>query len=89
MIKLVEIVKANQNNEYFLREISVNPNHIISIRDSDKFIILLAQNQLPKGLNNNHQFIEVSLSSGNSIIAVGTPQIINEKIKSAKKLLLG
>jgi len=89
MIKLVQVIKANQKNEYYLRDVSVNPNHIVSINPSDKFIILLHQNKLPEGLDQNHEFIEISLLNGKTIITVGTPQIINEKINTAKKLLLG
>jgi len=89
MIKLIQVVKANQSNEYYLRETSVNPNHIISATPSEKFIILLHQNKLPEGLNQSHDFVEISLSNNQTLIVVGTPHIIEEKIKSAKKLLLG
>tara|TARA_R110000824_G_scaffold157717_1_gene331211 strand:+ start:75 stop:344 length:270 start_codon:yes stop_codon:yes gene_type:complete len=89
MIKLTQVVRANQNDEFYLRETSLNPHHIVSVNPSDQYIMLLHQNKLPEGLNPDHQFVEISLSHGGSLIAVGTPQIINEKIKFAKKLLLG
>ncbi len=89
MIKLTQVVRANQNDEFYLRETSLNPNHIVSVNTSDQYIVLLHQNKLPEGLNTDHQFVEIFLSHGGSLIAVGTPQIINEKIKFAKKLLLG
>jgi len=89
MIKLVEVVTANKNNEYYLREVSVNPNHIVSVSPSDEFVILLHQEKLPIGLDRNHEFVEVYFSNGRKIITVGTPKIINEKIKTAKKLLFG
>ena len=89
MIKLVQVIKANQKNEYYLRDVSVNPLHIVSISPSDKFIMLLHQNKLPEGLDENHEFVEISLLHGGTIIAIGTPQLINEKIKTARKLLLG
>ena len=89
MIKLVQVIQANQKNEYYLRDVSVNPAHIVSANPSDKFIMLLHQNKLPEGLDQHHEFVEISLLNGKTIIAVGTPQIINEKINAAKKLLLG
>jgi len=89
MIKLVQVIQANQNSEYYLRDVSVNPSHIVSINPSDKFIMLLHQNKLPEGLDQSHEFVEVSLLNGKTIIAVGSPHIINEKIKTAKRLLLG
>ena len=89
MIKLIQVIQANQGNEYYLREARVNPSHIVSITPSDKFIMLLHQNQLPEGLDQHHEFVEISLSPGRTIIAVGNPKVINEKIEAAKKLLLG
>ena len=89
MIKLVQVIQANQKNEYYLREVNVNPNHIVSTSPSDKFIMLLHQNKLPEGLDNNHEFVEINFSNGRTIIAVGTPLLIGEKITIAKKLLLG
>jgi len=89
MIKLVQVIQANQNSEYYLRDVSINAAHIVSINPSDKFIMLLHQDKLPDGLDQSHEFVEISLLNGKTIIAVGSSQIINEKIKTAKKLLLG
>ena len=89
MIKITQIVKANQNEQYYLRDTSINPSHIVSVNSSDQYIMLLHQDKLPEGLSKQHQFVEISLSHGGSLIAVGTPHAINEKIKFAKKLLLG
>ena len=89
MIKLTQVVKANQNDEYYLRETTINPVHIVSVNSSDQYIRLLHQNKLPEGLDPTHEFVEISLSHGGTLIALGSPQIINEKIKFAKKLLFG
>ena len=89
MIKLVQVIRANQKGEYYLREVNVNPNHVVSINPSDEFIVLLHQDKLPKGLDNNHEFVEINFSNGKTIIAVGTPQLISERISDARKLLLG
>ena len=51
--------------------------------------MLLHQNKLPEGLSNNHEFVEVHLSNGKTVVAVGTTQVIYEKIQASKKLLLG
>ena len=89
MIKLVQVIQANHNHDYYLREININPGHIVSINSSDKFIVLLHQNKLPEGLNSQHEFVEISFSNGKTIIAVGSANQITEKIEAAKKLLLG
>lgn len=89
MIKITQVVQASEKEEYYLRETSLNPSHIVSVNISEKYIMLLHQNKLPEGLNKQHNFVEIYLSNGASVVAVGTPHIINEKIKFAKKLLLG
>lgn len=89
MIKLIQVIRANQKSEFYLRQVNVNPNHIVSINPSDEFIMLLHQSKLPEGLDNNHEFVEISFSNGKTIIAVGTPQLISERITDARKLLLG
>lgn len=89
MIRITQVVKANQKDQYYLRETSINPSHIVSVNSSDQYIMLLHQDKLPEGLDKQHHFVEISLSHGGNLIAVGTPHVINEKIKFAKKLLLG
>ena len=89
MIKLIQVVPANQNDEHYLLEVTLNPAHIVSVNSSDKYLMLLHQNKLPDGLSNNHEFVEISLSNGRTVIAVGSPQVIYEKIQASKKLLLG
>ena len=89
MIKLTQVVKANQTDKYYLRETALNPQHIVSVNSSDQYIMLLHQDKLPEGLDPTHHFVEIALSHVGVLIAVGTPEIINEKIKFAKKLLLG
>ncbi len=90
MIKITQVIQVSQRDQtYYLRDTSLNPQHIVSVNMSDQYLMLLHQNKLPEGLSKEHQFVEISLSHGGSVIAVGTPQMINEKIQFAKKLLLG
>tara|TARA_R100001082_G_C4301342_1_gene132567 strand:+ start:204 stop:359 length:156 start_codon:yes stop_codon:yes gene_type:complete len=51
--------------------------------------MLLHQKQLPEGLDANHEFVEISLSNGKTIVAIGNPTTINEKVMASKKLLFG
>jgi len=89
VIKLIQVIQANQNNEHYLREVSISPSHIVSINPSDKYLMLLHQKQLPEGLDANHEFVEISLSNGKTIVAIGNPTTINEKVMASKKLLFG
>ena len=89
MINLIEIVHHQGAEHYFLREATVNPNHIVSMNPSEEHILLHTQNKLPKGLHEAQEFVKISFSNGKTLVAVGSSQIINEKIRIAKKLLLG
>ena len=89
MINLVEVVYHHATDHYFLREATVNPNHIVSMTPSEEHILLHTQNKLPTGLNDAQEFVKISFSNGKNLVAIGSPQIINEKINTAKKLLLG
>lgn len=89
MIELVEVLYHRASDSFSLRSVAINPNHIVSMSSSDEYIMLHAKKKLPEGLHDAQQFMKVHLTNGNHIIVCGTPQIIHEKIKTAKKLLLG
>jgi hypothetical protein len=89
VINLIEVVYHHTADHYFLRESTINPNHIVSMNPSEEHILLHTQNKLPTGLHDAQEFVKISFSNGKSIVAIGSAQIINEKIRTAKKLLLG
>jgi hypothetical protein len=84
MINLVEII---QNQEGFLlREVVVNPSHVISITPDVDAAALHANGKLPTGLHPAQQFSKVVLAEGRSMRVVGNPNMVGDK---AKKLLFG
>jgi len=87
MIDVVEIVSSRDH--YFLRETTINPNHIVSMRASEEHMLLHTQGKLPTGLHDAQEFVKISFSNGKTIVAIGSSQIINEKIRTSKKLLFG
>lgn len=89
MIELVQILYHMASDSYSLRSVTVNPNHIVSMSSSDEHIMLHAKKKLPEGLHEAQQFMKIHLTNGKNIVVCGNPQIIHEKIKTAKKLLLG
>ena len=84
MINLVELVQ--QDERVFLREIIVNPSHVVSVVPDENAAALHAYGKLPAGLHPAQQFSRITLADGQSVRVVGNPSIIGEK---SKKILFG
>jgi hypothetical protein len=98
MIQLIEVCElstANKNakQRFTLREVYINPKHIVSLREDINFKQKLNEGQLPEGLNNEQRFTRVAIDKGHTgleIIVVGHPTIIETKMKGIEReLLLG
>ena len=100
LVKLTEVctngaVTTRQN--YMLREIFVNPQHVIMIREEKKIQELNERGLLSAGLDPNHQFSKVTINRGHTgtdIVVVGAPKLIETELNldpsnSTKKILRG
>ena len=90
MIRLVEVVK--QLNSYELREVFVNPSHVISLREDNHMQQNLNEGVLPEGLDARQSFTKLTLDKGTvglELTIVGTPAMIEGKLKGSKKVLNG
>ena len=90
IIKLVEIfesrgVSNRANTSYSLREVYINPDHVVCLREDLSMKRKLEANLLPEDMNPNQQFTKVSLYRGHSgvdLVVVGPPSAIESKIKT-------
>lgn len=98
MIQLVEICELstaskNSQQRFTLREVYVNPKHIISLREDARFKQKLNEGVLPPDLDERQKFTRVTIDKGNAgqeIVVVGPPSAIEAKMKgSSGELLLG
>ena len=90
MIRLVEVVK--QLEQYVLREVFINPTHVVSLREDDPMKNLLSEGRLPAGLNEHQSFTRLVLDKGTvglELIVVGPPALIESKLKGSKMVLNG
>lgn len=90
MIRLVEVVK--QLEQYVLREVFINPTHVVSLREDGPMKNLLSEGQLPEGLNEHQSFTRLVLDKGTvglELIVVGPPALIESKLKGSKMVLNG
>jgi len=94
LIKLTEVCSqgtTTTNQQYMLREILVNPEHVIMIREESRMRHLHEQGLLNNGLDPNHRFSKLTINRGHNgtdIVVVGAPQLVEEQLKSSSKQLL-
>ena len=96
MIKLVEVYEisnasSSSQRSYTLREVYVNPKHVVSLREASSFQQKLVESNMPEGLDPRQGFTKVTLDRGQSgldVIVVGQPNIIESKLAGNKRELL-
>jgi|TARA_R110000796_G_scaffold142742_1_gene259275 hypothetical protein len=89
MTKLVEVYK--QLSEYQLREVYVNPKHIVAMRQDDRMSSVLKEGQLPDQLDQRQTFTKLYVDRGNTgidITVVGDLSTIKEKLGLDNRSLL-
>jgi len=102
LIKLVEVYEnkggsatttlTGEKNEYSLREVYVNPDHVVCLRTDE----LMQQNHvaglLPEKMHEELSFTKVHINRGHSginITVVGHPALVEESLGRQKGLLQG
>jgi len=94
LVKLTEVCAngaVTTQQQYTLREILVNPEHVIMIREEGYMRQLNEQNLIAPGLNSNHGFSKLTINKGHTgtdIVVVGYPTIIEDILRQEKKGLL-
>ena len=96
LVRLTEICQNNmltsKKNNYTLREVFVNPEHVVMIREETHMQHLNEQGQLPEDLNMNHRFTKLTINrgqTGTEIVVVGAPDTIERSLNQNKKLIRG
>mgnify|MGYP003114853977 CR=1 FL=1 len=95
LIEVCELLKAGKNStqKYTLRDVYVNPKHVISLREDVHFKRKLNEGVMPDNLKDNHAFTRVILDKGQAgleMVVVGPPHVIEMKLKGgARELIKG
>ena len=58
---------TKRERQFSLREILVNPEYIVSVREDTRFKRFLVDGLLPMGMNENQQFSKLQLAGSNSL----------------------
>jgi len=95
LVKLTEVChnKAlTTKSDYTLREVFVNPEHVVMIREEARMQSLNEQGLLPEGLKSEHQFTKLTINRGHTgteIIVVGSPTMVESSLNIKQQLLRG
>jgi|TARA_E500000318_G_C3548702_1_gene207875 hypothetical protein len=95
VVKLVEVSEelgVGALKKYVLREVFVNPEHVICLRPDEMVKRKLLENKLPSELDTRQEFTRIQMASGHggfNITVVGDPSIVEEKLRHSRKVLRG
>jgi len=95
IVKLVEVseeLSVGALKQYVLREVFVNPEHVICLRPDERAKRNLLENKLPSELDRRQEFTRIQMASGHggfNITVVGNPSIVEEKLRHGRKVLRG
>ena len=96
LVRLTEVCKNNalttKQEDYSLREVFVNPEHVVMIREDARLQELNTRLPLTEGLNQGHRFTKLTINRGHTgteIIVVGAPDIVERSLNTNKQLLKG
>ena len=95
LVKLTEVCHNNTlttQQDYTLREVFVNPEHVVMIREEARMQQVNAGGELPSDLNVNHRFTKLTINRGHTgteIVVVGAPDLIEKTLHQKAQLLRG
>jgi hypothetical protein len=94
LVKLTEVchnTTLTTQQNYTLREVFVNPEHVVMIREEKHMKHLNEQGRLADGLKAEHRFSKLTINrgqTGTEIVVVGAPDIIEGNLQPANPQLL-
>ena len=95
LVKLTEVCGGNNitpRNPLSLREVFINPEHVVLVREEIRTRQLNEQGMVGGGLEADHRFSKLTINRGNhgtEIVVVGAPQTVETTLNLKKQLLKG
>ena len=95
LVKLTEVCHNSTlttKQDYTLREVFVNPEHVVMIREEARMRSLNEQGALVEGIDKSPRFTKLTINRGHTgteIIVVGAPSIIEDSLNKQQQLLKG
>jgi len=95
LVKLTEVCgtgAVTTGNNYSLREVYINPEHVVMVREEHRIRTINQQRAIAEGLNQQHRFSKIIIdkgTTGTEIVVVGDPNTIESTLNKTKRLLRG
>jgi hypothetical protein len=92
MVKLTEIFEESATNRISVRNVFVNPAHVVMIRDDSRFSSFLREGRLVDlGVDSKMTFTRITVRGGTGnydITVFGDTETVYEKVRTSQKNLL-
>ena len=96
LIKFTEVATNgtySTSQKYILREVFVNPEHVVMIREEKRMKQLNEAGELTSALDPQHSFSKLTINKGHTgteIVVIGSPTTVETTLnKTTKELLRG
>ena len=94
LIKLTEVCAngaVTTNQQYTLREVFINPKHVVLVREEARMKQLNEEQALAPGLTTGHRFSKLTINRGHTgteIVVIGAPEMIEQQLHQLPQQLL-
>jgi hypothetical protein len=91
LVRLTEVctnTTLTTSQNYLLREVFVNPEHVVMIREEKRIKQLHERGELHAELDPGHTFSKLTINRGHTgteIVVVGAPDIVEKTLTKNKK----
>jgi hypothetical protein len=95
LVKLTEVCgtgAVTTGRRYSLREVFVNPEHVVMVREEHQMKSLNEQGMLTEGLNKDHRFSKITIdkgTTGTEIVVIGDPNTVETVLNKRDYVLKG
>jgi hypothetical protein len=95
LVRLTEVCgtgAVTTGRKYSLREVFVNPEHVVMVREEHQMKSLNEQGMLTEGLSKDHRFSKITIdkgTTGTDIVVIGDPNTVETALKSRSYVLKG
>jgi hypothetical protein len=95
LVRLTEVCgtgAVTNNAKYSLREVFINPEHVVMVREEHRLRTINEQGLISEELDINHRFSKLIIDKGNTgteIVVIGSPELIEQTLHTKKQILRG
>ena len=95
LVKLTEVCgtgAVTTGRRYSLREVFVNPEHVVMVREEHQMKSLNEQGMLTEGLDKQHRFSKITIdkgTTGTEIVVIGDPNTVESALNKRSYVLKG